>query len=282
MVNSLLGLGSQKLFDLVDEFPARWRRRVAVEPVHDVFDVGSGRESFFDSGQVRLACARRAPGTADRRGVLPPGARAGRAPPAATGSPRRTGELVPTGPRTGCPPHRVRAARWSACRWAPCSRDAKARPPARANGWWRWRAQEARAVRHSAGMPASVTASTTPSRPRGVRRSPPRPRATATTVPDRARARRPDRSRPDTNWISGQSMTRSPPSAKCAVGRVCCRSRRSVRSSVANGSSSSSCSSNTVTAPSPATPASTQPDSATTISGRSSVGQWSTVSTATG
>ena len=112
------------------------------------------------------------------------------------------------------------------------------RAPARATGSSRSRARApAVGARRAPACPPSVTAS--PRRAAAPpRRSPPRPPASAATAPARARARRRARC-PATNSIVGHSMTRTPPSTQRAVGRVCWRSTRSVRSTVANGSSSS-------------------------------------------
>ncbi len=87
---------------------------------------------------------------------------------------------------------------------------------------------------------------------------------------------------PEMNVILGQSMTRTPSSAQRAIGRVCWRSMMSARSSSANVSGVRSCSCNTVMAPEPARPASTQPVNATIRSGSCSRGCRSKESTRAG
>ena len=155
-VGSLGSADREERLDLVDELPAA-RRGGASRSSRSTISLTSGRAASPSSTRARYASAARVERleAAGRRGVPRPAARAARAPPAATASPRRTGALAPTGPRTGCRPHRARAARWSACRSGPRSRDATGRPPARANGCVAVASTgSARRCDTSAGMPA--------------------------------------------------------------------------------------------------------------------------------
>ena len=229
-------------------------RCLAVEAVDDLGDVGPGGQTLLDPTRVRLGRGRRARRGGSQARATRRGARAGLAPRAATASPRRTAAPGPTGPRTRYPPRRGRAARSSGCRSARHSRPATGRPPGRPSGWWPSPTPRAAGdATTSAGIPPNVTALRTPSR------------VAASTIAAATVGQRNEGSGPCTTTMSrpvrpaanaswGQSITRKPPSAKCATGRVCCRSTRSVRSSVAKGSSAPACSTSAAIAPAPALP----------------------------